>query len=169
MKATKLMAIVMIGAFALSLAGCAGGGAKGGKGKKGAEAKEAPTKIEELQKLEGNMLVIESTIRAPLPDDVDPNGYIVVTYDGKVYDSDPYNGDEFEMRDEDYMKIYEFCVEAAKTDKFAGYSEDVCDGMTYKFTYYDEDGGEHVLYDGYCYDNDELNSVFDALAMYSLD
>ena len=159
MKATKLMAIVMIGAFALSLAGCADGGAKGGKGKKGAEAKEAPTKIEELQKLEGNMLVIESTIRAPLPDDYDPNGYIVVTYDGKVYDSDPYNGDEFEMRDEDYMKIYEFCVEAAKTDKFAGYSEDVCDGVTYKFTYYDTDGEEFVVYDGYCYDNADLQDI----------
>ena len=73
------------------------------------------------------------------------------------------------MSDEDYMELYKFCKTALKTNKFAGYSEDVCDGQTYMFMYYDEDGNEQLIYDGYCYDNDELDSIVDLVTGYTIE
>ena len=73
------------------------------------------------------------------------------------------------MSDEDYMELYEFCKTALKTNKFAGYSEDVCDGQTYMFMYYDEDGNEQLIYDGYCYENKELKDIMNMISKYSLD
>ena len=158
-KSARLMAIVMTAVMLLGTAGCTDtGSGKSGKGKD-KDSKDNGEKIEELQKLEGDMFVLESYIRAPIPDDMDPTTEYRVTYDGYVYCDSEYSTGPAKLSDEDYMELYWFCVHAVKTDEFSKYYEDVCDGETYKFTYYDADGEEFVIYDGYCYDNDDLQDI----------
>ena len=115
--------------------------------------------VGDLKRREGDMLVIESTIRAPIPDDMNPTTEYRVTYDGYVYCDSEYSNGPAEIGDEDYMAVYGFCVNAVKTGEFSKYSEDYLDGYTCKLTYYDPDGKEHVIYDGYCYDNDDLQDI----------
>ena len=71
-KSARLMAIVITAVMLLGTAGCTDtGSGKSGKGKD-KDSKDNGEKIEELQKLEGDMFVLESYIRAPIPDDMDP-------------------------------------------------------------------------------------------------
>ena len=125
------------------------------------ESSRTEIKVDTLRTYDGPMLEITSTIRMPVPDDVDPNSTSVLNYDGTVYNS--YNPNEClgTLSDEDYMTVYRFCVETVENDTFADYYEEVCDGQTYRFVFYDEEGEEHVLYDGYIYQNDELSSIVD--------
>ena len=168
-KSARLMAIVMTAVMLLGTAGCTDtGSGKSGKGKD-KDSKDNGEKIEELQKLEGDMFVLESYIRAPIPDDMDPTTEYRVTYAGYVYSDRGYADEVAKMSDEDYMELYEFCKTAIKTNKYAGYYEEVCDGQTYMFMYYDEDGNEQLIYDGYCYDNDDLDSIVDLVTGYTIE
>ena len=166
--------IVAVGLYLLD--GCAGSGREGKSRDKDSdndsdiqETIGGLITVGDLKRREGDMLVIESTIRAPIPDDMDPTTEYRVTYDGYVYCDSEYSNGSAEISDEDYMEIYAFCVNAAKTGEFSKYSEDYLDGNTYKLTYYDPDGKEYVIYDGYCYDNDSLQDIIILVEGYSYD
>ncbi len=169
LKKKIISAVLVLTLSAGALAGCTGtGSGKSGKGKD-KDSKVNEEKIEELQKLEGDMFVLESYIRAPIPDDMDPTTEYRVTYAGYVYSDRGYADEVAKMSDEDYMELYEFCKTALKTNRFAGYYEEVCDGQTYMFMYYDEDGNEQLIYDGYCYDNDDLEDIVDLVIGYTIE
>ena len=92
-----------------------------------------------------------------------------LTYTGLAYNPNPIEEVGIKVTDEEYRRIYEFCQEAVAKNKFANYSEDVCDGTTYKFVFYDKDGKEHVIYDGYCYDNKELQEIKKLITKYQVE
>ena len=117
--------------------------------------------IDRLKSYEGPMLVITSTIQAPIPEDVERVSSIILHYDGTISNQGYPNQCLGLITDEDYSTVYSFCVETVRDNTFADYYEEVCDGQTYRFVFYDEEGEEHVLYDGYIYQNDELNSILD--------
>lgn len=157
--ASKLISIVMTAVLAFGIAGCTVPG------------KPDKPDINELQSHKGDLLVIVSQPQEAMP----PEEYekavtrMSVTYDGYANNPNPFNNSKVKMPDDEYLRIYNFCVEAAANNRFAGYSEDICDGTTYKFTYYDTEGNAHVLYDGYCYDNKELQEIKKLISKYSLD
>lgn len=157
--ATKLLSIMMTAVLAFGMAGCAKTG-KAGK-----------ADIKELQKHKGDMLVIVAHPQMAMPEEEYKNGILrmSVTYDGCANNPNPINNSYVKMPDDEYIKIYNFCVEAAEKNKFAGYKEDVCDGETYTFTYYDTEGNAHVIYDGYCYNNKDLQDIMNLISKYSLD
>ena len=108
--------------------------------------------------------------RATDPDDMDRESTITVNYNGDIYiPYNPITQSGISISDEDYMALYRFCVESVENDTFAEYSEEYEDGVTYRFVFYDEEGTPHEIYDGYLYDNDELLSILDIVAGYSLD
>lgn len=157
----RIIAVLMSLIMLTGLTACSDNGDTGRSRRRSHEATEIKVDIEDLKTYDGPMLEITSTIRMPVPDDVDPNSTSVIYYDGTVNNS--YNPNEClgALSDEDYMTVYRFCVETVENDTFADYYEDVCDGQTYRFVFYDEEGEEHVLYDGYIYQNDELSSIVD--------
>jgi hypothetical protein len=114
---------------------------------------------EDLQTLEGPMLEITCTIQELIPDDMDRDNTKVLGYNGMIMNPDVDGQTWGPVSDEDYMEIYEFCVDSVENDTFADYYEDVCDGQTYRFVFTDEDGNVHEIYDGYIYDNRELSSI----------
>ena len=81
----------------------------------------------------------------------------------------PVNVQGVKMSDDDYLKIYNFCKDAIAKNKFTKYSEDICDGTTYRFVFYDTQGNEHLIYDGYCYDNKELREIKKLISKYRLE
>ena len=136
-------------------------------GKAGDEAKYD---IEELKTYEGPMLEITSTIRAPIPDDMDRDNTVIVNYDGSIeIPLNPITQSGVPISDEDYMDLYRFCTESVENDTFADYTEYYEDGVTYRFVFYDEDGDAHEIYDGYLYENDELRSVLSIVGGYEMD
>lgn len=155
----RLISVVMTVVFAFGMIGCA------------APGKSGKPDISELQSLKGDLLVIVSQPQEAMP----PEEYekavtrMSVTYDGYAINPNPFNNSKVKMPDDEYLKIYNFCYEVAADNRFAGYSEDICDGTTYTFTYYDTEGKAHVLYDGYCYDNKELQDIMKLIRKYSLD
>lgn len=157
--ATKIISIVMTAVLAFGMAGC------------GKTGKAGMPDVAELQKHKGDLLVIVSHPQEAMP----PEEYdkavtkMSVSYDGYANNLNPINNSKVKMPDDEYLIIYNFCVEAAADNRFAGYSEDICDGTTYTFTYYDTEGYAHVLYDGYCYDNKELQDIKKLISKYSLD
>ena len=157
----RIIAVLVSLIMLTGLTACSDNGDTGRSRRRSHEATEIKVDIEDLKTYDGPMLEITSTIRMPVPDDVDPNSTSVLNYDGTVYNS--YNPNEClgTLSDEDYMTVYRFCVETVENDTFADYYEEVCDGQTYRFVFYDEEGEEHVLYDGYIYQNDELSSIVD--------
>ena len=161
----KLLAVLMIAVLAFSIAGC--GSDRNGKSRK--NSKGYKINIEEIQKNEGNLLVIKNHPQEAMTveDYQNASHEITVSYDGYV--KLPGNLTGLKMKDEDFVKIYEFCTKNAEKSKFAKYSEDVCDGDTYTFTYYDLDGNPHVIYDGYCYSNKELQDILNTTGNYQLD
>ena len=126
------------------------------------ESTQMKVNIEELKNNDGPMLVITSTIQGPIPVEEERDHSVVLFYDGTVnyYDASP-NECLGALQDEEYMTIYNFCIETVRNDTFADYYEDVCDGQTYSFVFYDEEGVQHVLYDGYIYESAELNAILD--------
>ena len=117
--------------------------------------------IDRLKSYEGPMLVITSTIQAPIPEDVERVSSIILHYDGTISNQGYPNQCLGLITDEDYSTVYSFCVETVRDNTFADYYEEVCDGQTYRFVFYDEEGEKHVLYDGYIYQNDELSAIAD--------
>ena len=157
--ATKILSIVMTAVLAFGMVGCSKAG-KAGK-----------TDVTELQKHKGDMLVIVSHPQMAMSEEQYKNGILrmSVTYDGCANNPNPINNSLVKMPEDEYLKIYNFCVEAAANNKFANYKEEVCDGETYTFTYYDTEGNAHVIYDGYCYDNKDLQDIMKMISKYSLD
>ena len=127
-----------------------------------AKTTETIVDIEELKNNDGPMLVITSSIQGPIPVEEERDHSVVLYYDGTVnyLDASP-NECLGALNDEDYMTVYNFCIDTVRNDTFADYYEEVCDGQTYSFVFYDVDGDQHVLYDGYIYENAELNSILD--------
>ncbi|MBR5386970.1 MAG: hypothetical protein IK142_05235 [Clostridiales bacterium] len=138
-----------------------GSGSESGSGNKSEQ-------IEELQSHEGTMLEIVSTVRLPVEEGSDIENTVIVEYSGDAYEVDT-NYLNCHLSDEEYLTIYNFCVESVENDTFADYYEDACDGITYRFTFYDEDGNAHLIYDGYIYENAELNSIIGIFGNYYID
>ena len=165
----RILAAVLAAVMAVSLMGCAGAGS--GKSHKSTGGGTIPwlnaateNNIENLKKNEGKMLEVTAYVS-------DPQGEYTsyVTYGGGVYVSGTGANGEVSISDEDYMFIYNFCVDAYENDSFADYSEDCFDGETYKFVFYDTDGVAHTLYSGYCYDNEALQEINSRIGYYCID
>lgn len=157
MKTTvKMLSILMIAVLALCMAGC---------------KKADKTDIKQLQQLEGDMLVITGYPQEAMTKEMYDKAVTRwrLTYKGLAYNPNPIEEVGIKVTDEEYRRIYEFCKEAVAKNKFANYSEDVCDGTTYKFVFYDKDGKEHVIYDGYCYDNKELQEIKKLITKYQVE
>lgn len=152
----KVISVLMIAVMAFGMIGC---------------SKADKFDVKELQQHRGDLLVIVSQPQEAMPVEEYDKAVVrmSVTYDGCANNPNPFNNSKVKMPDDEYLRIYNFCVEAAADNRFAGYSEDICDGTTYTFTYYDTEGNAHVLYDGYCYDNKELQDIMKLITKYSLD
>ena len=164
----RILAAVLTAVMAVSLMGCAGAGSgKSHKSTGGGTIAWLNTatenNIENLKKNDGKMLEITSC------NDAEEIYTSYVTYDGGVYVPGSGANGEVSISDEDYMFIYNFCVDAYENDRFANYSEDVCDGTTYKFVFYDTDGVAHTLYSGYCYENEALQEINSRIGYYCID
>ena len=157
----RIIAVLMSLIMLTGLTACSDNGDTGRSRRCSHEATEIKVDIEDLKTYDGPMLVITSTIRAPIPDDVERESSLILYYDGSLCYPGYPNECLGMLTDEDYMTVYSFCVETVRNDTFADYYEEVCDGQTYRFVFYDEEGEEHVLYDGYIYQNDELSSIVD--------
>lgn len=151
--AAKFFIVLMTAALAAGMTGCG----------------DNKPDIRELQKNEGDMLVIKSFPMEAVPEIKYENGILrmSVSYDGHAYNPNSEDNQYVKMTDAEYMKIYEFCVEASEKNKFEGYKENVCDGDTYTFIYYDTEGKEHEIYSGYCYENEELQDIMYTIRKYS--
>ena len=165
----KILAAVLAAVMAVSLMGCAGTGkSKSHKSTGGGTIAWLNTatenNIENLKKNKGCMLEITEYVSEPQGEYTS-----YVTYGGGVYVSGTGANGEVSISDEDYLFIYNFCVDAYENDRFADYSEDVCDGETYKFVFYDTDGVAHTLYSGYCYDNEALQEINSRIGYYCID
>lgn len=150
----KILSILMMIVLAFGMASC----------------KKEEVDIKELQKNEGVMLTVIGIPNEPMPIE-DRDVYttmLKVTYDGYAFIPNPYSDKGEKISDGDYLKIYNFCVNSVEKDTFKNYSEDVCDGTTYRFTFYDKDGNPTVIYDGYCYNNEELQDIKKTIEMYSV-
>ena len=126
--------------------------------------------LEQVRKIKGTMLEITYQSAGEMTKEEFENSIYSqkVTYSG--YACNPFQAIEgVMMSDEDYLKVYEFCLDSYENGTFDDYREDVCDGSTYTFTYYDENGEAHRLYSGYIYGNEELSGIVDIIGKYSLD
>lgn len=159
----RVLALVIVFGMLAGISACSEGRDNRRDRDRGSSGTGIKVDVDSLRTYDGPMLEITSTIRMPVPDDIDPNNTSVLNYDGTIFNS--YNPNEClgSLSDEDYMTVYRFCVETVENDTFADYYEDVCDGQTYRFVFYDEVGEPHVLYDGYIYENDELSSIVDMI------
>ena len=152
----KMISVLMIAVMAFGMIGCSNAN---------------KYEVKELQQHKGDMLVITGYPQEAMPEDMYERSIIrmKLTYHGDAVNPHAVAEMGVKVTDEEYMKIYNFCEEAVAKNKFANYSENVCDGTTYKFVYYDVDGNEHVIYDGYCYDNKELCEIKRLIGKYQLD
>lgn len=158
-NAAKLICAVMTLVLVFGMAGCF--------------KHPAATKsdIKELKKNNGNMLVIISYPQEAMTEEQFEAGTLrmSVSYSGYAYNPNPFNNSKVRIPDDEYLKIYNFCVESTNKNKFAEYKEDVCDGNTFSFTFIDTEGNAHVIYSGYCYDNKELLDIMGMISKYSID
>ncbi|MBO4460327.1 MAG: hypothetical protein J5778_06705 [Clostridiales bacterium] len=127
--------------------------------------------IEKYRKIEGMLLEIEEIPCGPMTEEeYEMRHHLVkVSYAGDSYIPSPIEDQVMKMKDEDYRKILDFCLDNIEKNKFADYSEQADDGVMYKFTAYDEDGASHLIYDGYIYQNKELIDIVSTVTSYSLD
>ena len=120
--------------------------------------------INELHSLEGPMLEVTATVSDPYY-----VGTSTVTYSGDVSVPNPVNDYWLTMSDEDYLFIYNFCIDAYENNGYAGSSESVMDGTIYRFVYYDADGNAHELYNGVITNDETLTAVVATIGNYSVD
>ena len=167
----RILAAVLAAVMAVSLMGCAGAGTGKSHKSTGSGTEGTPawisdinaSNIENLKKNDGKMLEITSC------NDAEEIYTSYVTYDGGVYVPGSGANGEVSISDEDYMFIYNFCVDAYENDSFADYSEDNFDGTTYMFVFYDTDGAAHELYTGYIDDNEALQEINSRIGYYCID
>lgn len=157
----RVLALVMVFGMLAGISACSEGRDNRRDRDRGSSGTGIKVDVDSLRTYDGPMLVITSTIQAPIPDDVERVSSIILHYDGTISNPGYPNECLGSLTDEDYMTVYDFCVETVRNDTFADYYEEVCDGQTYRFEFYDEEGEEHVLYDGYIYQNDELSAIVD--------
>ena len=126
--------------------------------------------LEEVKKINGTLLEITHQSAGEMTQEEFESSITSqkVTYSGDAYNPFQVVGG-VDMSDEDFIKVYEFCLDAYENNTFADYKEDVCDGSTYTFIYYDESGEAHTLYSGYIYGNEELSGIVEIIGKYSLD
>ena len=156
----KLISLVMVLILAFVMCGCSFFGTG---------SKKRKIDLEKVRQNRGVLLEVTSHPQGPMTQE-DMERYTntqKVTYEGCAYN--PFNTQGVRMSDEDFIYIYEFCLDAYEKELFKNYSEEVDDGTTYEFVYYDENGKAHVLYNGYCYGNEKLSKVRDIIGKYSLD
>lgn len=149
----KIIAVLMTAVMLLGAASC--------ERREDRRGNDEGITLEDLKANDGPMLVVESVVRAPVPDDYDRYNSITLNYDGSLDDGNT-------ISDEDYMTLYNFCVESIKNDTYEDYIEYYEDGITYSFTFYDEDGEEHVIYDGYIYECEELDDIANLIFSYGV-
>lgn len=168
-KVLKVITAAMVAVLALGMAGCtehdSGARTRHIKGSK------TEVNIEELKKNEGVMLTIRAASCASMTsEEQEHSGHTMsVTYGGCACNPNPVSDSNVDMSDEDYVKVYRFCVDAVSTGKFDKYKENADDGTKYTFTFYDTEGTEHRIYQGYCYSNAELWGIIELVAGYSVD
>lgn len=151
----KLITVLMMFVISLSIAGC----------------RNSKVNIEELKQHKGPMLVITSMSagEGTVEEFEDSIYEISISYDGRAHIPNPIDDYEPMMSDEDFTKLYKFCVDAVEKDKFADYKEDVSDGTVYTFTFYDLEGVSHEIYSGYCYSNKDLQDAIATITDYTID
>lgn len=128
--------------------------------------------INELKKIEGPMLEVERVPQEAMTEEEFKkyNTITTITYEGQIsIPGNPVNMEKLDIKDEDYLSVYNFCTNAVKTDKFKNYKEDVDDGDIYIFTFFDENGTAHKFYEGYIYNNKDLKELTDIISGYSID
>ena len=160
----KFLALVTAVLMMASAAACD----KRGQESQGAVRETETQKIDinELHSLEGHMLEVTATVSDPYY-----VGTSTVTYSGDVSVPNPVNDYWLTMSDEDYLFIYNFCIDAYENNTYAGASEpeSVMDGTNYRFVYYDADGNAHELYNGPITNNETLTAVVETIGNYSVD
>ena len=156
----KLMSVFMVLVLVFAMCGCSLFSTASNRRK---------INLEKVRQNKGVLLEVTSHPQGPMTHE-DAQRYTntqKVTYDGCAYN--PFNEMGVKMTDEEFLFIYEFCLDAYEKGLYKDYSEEVADGTTFTFVYYDENGGAHVLYDGYCYENKTLTKVREIIGKYSLD
>ena len=153
---TKIITLLMIAVMALGIFGCG-----------------TRVDIGELQKNRGMMLVVTIHFALPMPEEEykikQEHNELSLAYDGTAYNPNHMRTQGLKVTDDDYLKIYNFCVKNKENNKFADYKEYVEDGVYYTFTYYDTEGNAYEIYDGYCYENKELQDIMSTIGKYSID
>ena len=98
---TRLISVLMIAVMAFGLFGC----------------NAAKPDIEELQKNEDMMLVVTIHVALPLPEEeykiAQEHNEMSLAYNGTAYNPNHMRTQGLKVTDEDYLKIYNFCVENA--------------------------------------------------------
>jgi len=159
----RIISILLVIVLAMSMTACS---------KSRRTHKEEPEiNIEEIKKTKGTMLEVHVIPSGEMTREEFESGSktLKVTYAGAAINPNPVSDNGVMMSDEDYLSIYEFCLDCAETNKYADYKEDACDGTQYSFTYYDVNGQKHNLYSGYIYGDHELNRVVEIISKYSVD
>lgn len=127
--------------------------------------------IEEVKKTEGTMLTIGviSSSDMTLEENERSSRHIDVSYSGYAYNPNPVNHEGVLMTDEDYLAVYEFCLDAVESGRYKDYQEEIDDGIIYSFTFYDENAVPHNFYTGAVYGDSDLNRIRNIITSYSLD
>jgi len=156
----KLLSIVLTLVMAAGMFACS---IPGGSAKRNID-------LEKVRQIKGTLLEITHQSAGEMTqEEFEASCYSQkVTYSGDAYNPFQVVGG-IKMSDEDFLEVYEFCLDAYENGTFDDYKEDVCDGSTFTFTYYDENGDAHTLYSGYIYGNEELSGIVDIIGKYSLD
>ena len=102
----KILSILMMFVLAIGMAAC----------------KKDEVDIKELQKNDGVMLTITGHPQEAMTieDQRDLTTVRELTYDGLVSNPGPVSNKGIRISDEDYLKIYEFCIKNAKKNKSSG-------------------------------------------------
>ena len=136
-----------------------------------AACKTRKVDLAEVQKHEGTLLVIHCIPSGEMTlEEFESSQYTsTVSYSGYANIPNPINPASLKMSDEDFLTIYNFCLDCYETNKYADYKEDACDGTQYSFTFIDENGTRHLLYSGYIYGCEELTNILNTVGNYSID
>ena len=156
-----VLSAVMAAVMAVGMLGCSIPGIKA----------KRDINLDEVHKIKGTLISItrQSAGVMSLEEFEKSSSTISVSYAGDAYIPNPINSVGLKMSDEDFLAVYEFCLDSYENGTFNDYYEDACDGTTYIFTYYDEVGEAHLLYSGYIYNNEALNDVINIITAYSID
>ena len=151
----KIISIILASCMILAMAACSSN----------------KVNIGELKKINGTMLEVKVVPSGEMTREQFEAGSktLSVSYSGAAFNPNPVDDNGVMMSDEDFLTIYNFCIDCYKNGKYKDYSEDACDGTRYSFIYYDENGTRNELYHGYIYGNEEMCKIVDIISSYSVD